>query len=353
MPDVRPPDISAVIPCRNEVAGIRETVESLLRQDAPEGGYEILLCDGMSDDGTREILEEIAGTAPALSVIDNPARITPAGMNVGLKRARGRYLAIMGAHNRYASDYLVSAVRFLDTHPDVDNVGGSMFLECRTRTARAIAAVFENRLASGGARWHDPDWDGPADTVFGGVYRREVFDRIGPFDESLVRNQDDELNLRLVRAGGKVWQSPTLKSWYHPRGSLSALFRQYEQYGYWKVRVIQKHHIPASPRHVVPALFVASVGALALLAPFSLVAAVAGACVVGVYGIAVSLASLVSAKRRGWDLLPILPPAFACVHFGYGSGFLRGIVDFILLRRGPQKKYGELTRSAAEGERPG
>jgi len=108
--------------------------------------------------------------------------------------------------------------------------------------------------------------------VFGGFYRRQVFDRIGLFDEELVRNQDDELNLRLTRSGGRIWQSPKVKSWYSPRNSMSALFRQYTQYGYWKVRVIQKHKLPASWRHLVPGAFV---GTLALLLTTGLLFSVA------------------------------------------------------------------------------
>src|SRR5262249_25260654 len=121
--------------------------------------------------------------------------------------------------------------------------------------SRAIAAAFRSPFSAGGANSHDPRHEGPVDSVYLGCWRRDVFSRVGLFDEELVRNQDDEWNLRLIRSGGTIWQSPRIRSWYRPRASLAALFQQYRQYGYWKVRVIQKHRRPASPRHLVPVLF--------------------------------------------------------------------------------------------------
>src|SRR5262249_3984141 len=145
-----------------------------------------------------------------------------------------------------------------------DNVGGSMMCLGQSRLQKAIAAAHHSPFAVGGARWHDTRYEGPADTVFGGVYRREGFDRIGFLCEELVRNQDDEFHLRLTRAGGKIWHSPRIKSWYCPRGSFKALFQQYAQYGYWKVRVMQKHKLPASMRHLVPGCFMLSLFVLSL-----------------------------------------------------------------------------------------
>ena len=176
-------------------------------------------------------------------------------MNAGICQARGQYVAIMGAHDRYASDYVKSGLEVL-SETRADNVGGSMISVGQSRLQKLIAIAHHSPFAVGGARWHDVNYEGPADTVFGGFYRRKIFDRIGFFDEELIRNQDDELNLRLTRAGGTIWHSPRIKSWYTPRGSLKDLFRQYAQYGYWKVRVIQKHKLPAFRRHLVPGCFV-------------------------------------------------------------------------------------------------
>ncbi|MBN1297504.1 glycosyltransferase family 2 protein [bacterium] len=351
--------ISAVMPCRNEVKCIEPVVRSILDQQTPDGGFEIILADGRSEDGTREILDRLAEEDERIRWVDNEKKITPAGMNVGIQVARGRFIAILGAHNRYAHDYLAQAARLLDDHPEYDNVGGSMFLECETDTQQAIAEVFHHPFAVGGARWHDPEYEGRADTVFGGVYRREVFDRIGLFDEELVRNQDDEFNLRLIRSGGIIWHSPSIRSWYYPRKTIRAVFDMYRQYGYWKVRVIQKHRIPASIRHLIPGLFVFTQVFLLISILFGTGIAIAGLpvgrwlsglsgllflIIMSVYGLIIGVASVRLAKRKGRQLLSRIIRAFLAFHYGYGIGFVEGIRDFVINRTGPSEKRSVLTR---------
>jgi len=159
-----------------------------------------------------------------------------------------------------------------------------------------------------------------------------------------VRNQDDEFNLRLTRANGTVWQSPRIRSWYEPRSSLRVLFRQYRQYGYWKVRVIQKHRIPASLRHLVPGGFVFALGLLPILSWWWPVAIFAWLGLLSCYGVGTLIASGLTARRGGWRLLPVLPLVFVCYHFGYACGFLHGVWDFVVCRRRPRDSYGQLTR---------
>jgi len=325
-------------------------------QQQPEGGFEVIVADGMSDDGTRTLLTEITRNDPRLTTVDNPAKFTAYGMNAGIRASRGRWVAIMGAHAHYALDYLACCLE-VARQTGADNVGGAMYCEGKTTLQRAIAAAHHSPFAVGGARWHNPDHEGPADTVFGGFYKREVFDRIGLFDESLVRNQDDELNLRLTRAGGRIWHSPRIRSWYSPRSSLLALFRQYYQYGYWKVRVIQKHKLPASWRHLVPGAFVLLIMLLSitcLLIPLASYSSSGGPVmlwslfalltVLNAYVLAVVAASVVTAAKTEWKLLPLLPLVFPCYHFGYGYGFLRGTWDFVIRRRAPKQSFQALTR---------
>jgi hypothetical protein len=210
-----------------------------------------------------------------------------------------------------------------------------------------IAAAYHSPFSVGGAHFHNIEHEGYVDTVTYGCWRREVFDRIGYFDEDLVRNQDDEFNLRLTRAGGKIWQSPRIRSWYRPRRTLRSLFWQYAQYGYWKVRVIQKHKIPGSMRHVVPGCFVLLLALLPALSFFEpALLRVWFGLVIAYLGLLV-LATLTTACKGGWKLAPLLPLAFACFHFGYGIGFLCGILDFVLLRRGPALAFSRLTRPAS------
>lgn len=364
------PTVSVVVPCRNEVDHIGACLRSILHQEAPLGDFEVLVVDGMSDDGTREVIEKLAQEDSRVRAIENASQITPCGMNCGIRAARGNWIAIMGSHNRYARDYLIRCLEVAHA-TGADNVGGAMFSEGDGLLQRAIAAAHHSPFSVGGARWHDPSYEGPADTVFGGFYRRQIFERIGLFDEELVRNQDDELNLRLTRAGGKIWQSPLIRSWYAPRSSLRDLLRQYSQYGYWKVRVIQKNQMPASWRHLVPGTFILLL--LALLLSFAVLftgSAIIGwythrqvpafnhgfvalrvlAFFLGLYGCCAGLASLHTAMKTDWRLLPLLPAVFACYHFGYGYGFLRGIIDFSIRKRRPGRQFVELTRKVSHSD---
>lgn len=337
------PTASIVIPCRNESRHIETCVRSMLAQQPPDGGFEVIVADGMSDDGTREILQRLATEDRRLRVVDNPERVTPCGMNHGVAAARGRYVAIAGAHNRYAPDYVRQCIAVLE-QTDADNVGGAVICEGRTRLQRAVAAAHHSAFGAGGARWHNIDYEGIADTVFGGMYRRDVFDRIGGFDPELIRNQDDEFNLRLTRAGGKIWQSPRVRSWYHPRETIGGLFQQYFQYGYWKVRVIRKHRLPASVRHLVPATFVLAVVILPLAAVAWPLAGAAWLALVTTYFTTTIIAAIHGARRFGWSLFWLMPLVFACYHVGYGLGFVVGVIDMLSARRAPRTFSSSITR---------
>jgi len=344
------PAVSIVLPCRNERNNIESCLQSLLKQEAPPGGYEIIVVDGMSNDGTRDILKRMVEETTDLCLIDNPRQITPCAMNAGIRVAKGWYIAIMGAHNRYAPDYLYRSVEVLEK-TGADCVGGAMVCEGDSWIQRAIAASHHSSFSVGGARWHNPNYEGEADTVFGGVYRREVFENIGLFDEEFVRNQDDEFNLRLIRSGGKIWHSPQIRSWYHPRESLQALFRQYAQYGYWKVRVIQKHKSPSSIRQLVPSVFVLSLGVLSLVAFWSSIAGWMLKILVATYVLGDVAASFLTVYRYSWKLGFLLPIVFPCYHFGYGMGFLHGVWDFLIFGRQPNFVYKSLTRSVEANDR--
>jgi len=213
---------------------------------------------------------------------------------------------------------------------------------------KAIAAAFQSPFCTGAARGHDPSYEGEIDTVYLGCWQRDIFDRIGFFDEELARNQDDEFNLRLSRAGGKIWQSPRIKSWYAPRPSLAALFNQYVQYGYWKVRVIQKHKIPAALRHLAPGCFVFLLAALPPISFLWPLALWIWLALVGIYLGCNFVASLLTAISKDYKLFPLLVVVFACFHIAYGYGFLRGICDFVILRRKARSKYNVLTRKPTD-----
>jgi glycosyltransferase involved in cell wall biosynthesis len=341
-----PPNVSVIVPCRNERDYIQSCVRSVVGQDPPVRGFEIIVVDGMSDDGTRDILENLATQETRLRLIDNPAKIVSTALNAGIRAARGNIIIRMDAHTQYAPDYIRQCLATLrDT--GADNVGGPWIAAGAGLVSRAIAAAFQSPFGAGGARGHDATYEGWVDTVYLGCWPREVFERIGFFDEQLVRNQDDEFNLRLIRAGGKIWQSPRIKSWYIPRASLASLFMQYVQYGYWKVRVIQKHKIPASVRHLVPGAFVLSLVLLSLLVPVWATARSILLVLVGTYAAVTFGASLVTARNKGYELFPMLMVIFVCFHVAYGYGFVRGICDFVVRKKGGAK-FTALTRNSAD-----
>lgn len=346
--------VSIVVPCRNEARAINSFLRSVLEQELNDIRREIIIADGMSEDGTREVLKEFVKKHPEVQVIDNPRRIVSTGLNMAIKLAHGDIIIRLDVHTEYRSDYVRSCVKALmDT--GADNVGGACLAMGEGYLGRAIASAFHSAFAVGGARWHQPTYEGPADTVHLGCWRRDVLARIGLFDENLVRSQDDELNLRLIRAGGTVWQSPKIVSCYRPRSSLSALFLQYFQYGFWKVAVTRKHHLPASWRHLIPAaavlancLFLAYVilrGTTGIRPIPSLATSWASLCVT--YILTSLISALLIARKSGWVLFPILPVVFATYHLAHGSGFLTGLLYFStkpadLARR--ETLFTELTR---------
>lgn len=336
------PAVSVIIPCRNEAGFIDSCLDSVAASDYPAPLLEVIVADGLSDDGTRERLAARAARGE-ITVIDNPDRFVSPGLNRAIRAARGEIIVRLDAHTEYATDYIRQCVLVLNEMANVArvaNAGGAQRTRSHGYLPGAIAAAFHSPFAVGGARSHDVDYEGFVDTVIYGCWRRETLLEIGLFDESLVRNQDDELNLRLVRAGYRIYQSRRIRSWYRPRGSLRALFRQYQQYGYWKVAVIRKHRLPASLRHLVPAAWVAGTIALGAAAPFS---RLAGAALLGELAAYLGLA-LLAALATPLRYLPVMPLLFFIYHFAYGIGFLRGMVAHLRPRRAPQADFTRLSR---------
>jgi len=336
--------VSVIVPCRNEVEYIEQFVKSVSNQMLTGIDLEIIIADGMSDDGTRDKLKNILDQYDHLRVIDNPDRTTPAALNHAIRAAKGEIIIRMDVHSEYSFDYISECIQQLNT-TGADNVGGAWHAKGVNYLQNAIALAFQSPFSSGGAGSHSLAYEGLVDTVYLGCWKKKTLEAIGLFDETFVRNQDDELNLRIVRSGGKIWQSPTIKSWYYPRASLLTLFKQYMQYGYWKVRVIQKHKTPASIRHLVPGIFIFSLIALSLLALFSKTAQLTLVTLLSCYILGTALATIHACRRLDQLLyLPILPFIFTAFHFGYGYGFLRGVASFYLQKRSKQKLFTELTR---------
>jgi succinoglycan biosynthesis protein ExoA len=335
--------VSVIIPCLNERDRIGETLDSVRRQ---ETGYpiEIILADGMSDDGTRDIVQRIAASDKRIRIIDNPAKSIPAAMNAAIRASRGAIIIRMDAHTEYKRDYIEQCLRVLE-QSGCQNVGGPARTRSNGFVQAAIAAAYHSFFSAGGARFHDVSYEGEVDTVTYGCWRRESFDKFGWFDENQIYNEDDEFNLRMRLQGGIIWQSPTIVSWYWPRESLSDLFRQYRNYGYWKVRILKKHGRTGSLRHWMPSLFLLALSVCGLIG---------FVCSPGFWGLlfmlasyllAASVASLHTAARSRWSLFPALPLVFACYHLAYGMGFIQGVYDSLLARKSPRASYKRLTRT--------
>jgi len=320
--------LSVIIPCRNESRHIEACVRSILEQKRPSGGMEVIVADGLSDDGTRAILEALAKEHPELRVVDNPRRVTPCAMNAGIREARGKYVAILGAHCEYAADYLRTCVELLDEHPEVACAGGPIYSAGRSVFGQAVAAAMSHPVGIGNAKHRHPNYEGYAEGACYPVFRKEVFETIGLYDEMLVRNQDDELNYRLTKQGGKVFLSPRARSTYFVRETISSLFRQYFEYGYWRVAVLKKHRMPASFRHLVPLIFLIGLIVsfiLALIVPEGWrLLMLAGPCV---YALILCGVGLHLSRRAGWKIGFLFPVAAATLHIAYAIGFMWGFLQ--------------------------
>jgi hypothetical protein len=283
----------------------------------------------------------MALTEPRLSLVDNPQRIVSAGLNRALAVAAGAVIVRMDVHTRYAADYVAQCLHTLE-RSGADNVGGPWRAEGRDGWPGAIAAAFQSRWVAGGARSRSLVYEGEVDTVYLGCWPRATFERFGGFDEVLVRNQDDEHNLRIVLGGGRIWQSPAIRSVYSPRDSLAALWRQWLQYGYWKPFVMKKHGQAAAWRHRVPGLFVAVLALAGLLALTGAGAAPLLA-LLGLYALVLAGLSLAVASASSWALLWRLPLVVAAQQIGYGVGTLIGGWDAWRHGRG-RDSFARLTR---------
>lgn len=317
------PLVSVVIPMRNEAAHIADCVDSVLAQDYPAERLELIVVDGDSDDNSVAVLRAYGDR---LRVLRNPSRIVPTAMNIGIRAARGEVVARVDAHTLLAPDYVRTGVEVL-ARTGADNVGGPMRAVGGGPWADAIALAMSSRFGIG-AYFHFASEDREVDTVYMGMYPRTVFERIGLFDEELVRNQDDELNYRLRKAGGRIFLTTRMHSRYQNRQSLKTLARQFFQYGWWKVRVLQKHPLQMSVRQFVPPTFLAALVVTAAAMPWLSAAGWLFAATAGAYGAATSVAAASVARRHRWLLFPRLLAAFATMHLSWGAGFLLGTIRF-------------------------
>jgi glycosyltransferase involved in cell wall biosynthesis len=319
------PTVTVIMPVFNEADLIEKSLGAVLTQDYPRELIEILVIDGGSTDKTCEIIRCLIQNHPSAKLLSNPKKIQSAGLNIGIREAQGDIIVRVDGHTIIAPDYVRMCVHHL-MHAGADNVGGLMRPAGATYVGKAIALATTTPFGIGDSKFHYLEHEEFVDTVYLGAFWRGLFDQVGLFDETLTRNQDYELNIRIRKAGGKILLSPKIISSYTPRSSLTALWRQYFQYGYWKVRTLHKHPDSLRWRQAVPPLFVLAFLNSLLLSLTWKPCRWLFALLAGSYLLANSVASTIAAKRSGWRYLPIMPMVFACIHFAWGIGFWWGLI---------------------------
>lgn len=319
--------VSVIVPCRNERDYIENCIRSILGQEYSKGEVEFIVVDGMSDDGTRNILTRIMEEDSRLKVVDNPRRITPCARNIGIREARGQYIAILDAHTVYASSYIFTCVQLLEEHPEICCAGGPIVSVGKGLFGRATAEAMSHPLGVGNAKHRFPNYEGYAEGACFPVFRKEIFDKIGLFDEDLVRNQDDEFNFRVALSGEKIFLSPRAQCTYYVRERPGHLFWQFWQYGYYRVVVLRKHRLPISWRHFVPAAFFSVLG-IVFAGSFFLPSSLAwiGYILPITYMAILTTGGILLATKKGVLVSLMFPLVAFLMHFSYGLGFLGGIV---------------------------
>jgi len=338
--------ISIIIPCRNEEKFIANTLESIINGSYPLEKMEILIIDGMSDDTTREIVGKYEKKYPQIKLIDNPQKTVPYAMNYGIKEAKGEVIVRLDAHSIYPSDYIEKLVYWLEKL-DVDNVGGVWDTTPANDSleAKAIALATSHPFGIGNAQYRISNKKEPyeVDTVPFGCYKKEVFEKIGLFDTDLTRNQDDELNARLIQNGGKIFLIPDLKIKYFARDKFSKMFKMFYQYGYFKPLVNLKLRQPATVRQFVPLLFVLFLIFGILFSFLSKIFFYLFILGIFIYFGADCLVSFkISKRENNFKLLPYLVLSFFLIHFSYGIGYLKGIMDFVILKKYRKKDLSKV-----------
>lgn len=325
-----PPKISVIVPCRNEEKFIKRCLDSIIESNYPRSRMEIFVVDGMSEDLTWRIIEEYSEKFNFLHGLRNPKKITPVALNLGIQHSTGEIIIRVDAHAALASDYLKLAAETL-LISSADNVGGSMETMPSNQgiVAKAIAAAMSHPFGVGNSPFRisrrRAAW---VDTVFGGCYRREVFDRIGLFNERLARGQDMEFNRRLVHAGGRILLEPRLRSTYYASPNLKSFWRHNVNDGEWAILPFAYSRVvPIRLRHAIPAVFVTTIPALALGGIWS---PMVRKCFCGLILFYLIL-SLTSAAHIAWRersplLMLVMPIVLGVRHFAYGLGSLLGLV---------------------------
>lgn len=328
--------VSVICPVLNEEKFIYKCVDSIIAQDYPMDSFEVLFVDGMSTDKTREIIQAYNQQYKYIKLLDNFNKIVPYALNLGIEAAKGEVIIRLDGHCEYPTNYISTLVMSL-YELNADNVGAvwNTLPANDTSVCRAIALCSSHWFGVGNSK-HKIGVEKvmEVDTVPFGCYRREVFNRIGLFDEELIRNQDDEFNARLINHGGKICLIPQLVVNYIARDSINKMVKMYYQYGLFKPLVNKKLGKPATIRQFFPALFILGIIFGAILSPFSEAILTVYIFILYLYFFISFLLSIKNAiSNKDWKLLILMPYTFLCIHVSYGVGYLVGICKIVLHKR--------------------
>ena len=319
--------VSFILPILNEQVFISDTLKSILNQKKSNGWqFEILIADGGSSDGTLEIISNIILKNPNVHLIKNSQKIVSSGFNLALNKANGEIIIRVDGHCEIAQNYIEMCYNLLK-ETDADIVGGVIETISSGLIGNAISIAQSSRFGVGGVKFRNKDSkeSGYVDTLAFGAHKRKIFADIGGYDEEMVCNQDDEFNHRALQAGKKIWMDPTIKTIYYARSNYLKLFKQYFNYGFYKVRGIQKRGEVVSIRHIIPSIFIVTL-IITLIIGFFLQLQLVAFFVVFLYLVFNLSASIYSASSI--RVFPLISLAFWTLHLGYGLGFIWGLIRF-------------------------
>ncbi len=316
---------SIVIPCRNEKNYIKNCINSILEQNYNQSLIEIIIVDGLSDDGTREIINNFQKSYSSIKLFDNPEKKTPQALNIGIRNSSMEIVVILGAHAELDPDFIFYNNKY-QVEKNVKVTGGTQVNVGRTRTQKLIGFVMQLPFGMATAKYRWSNKEQFVDTVVYAAYRRELFDELGFFEEKFTISEDAEFNWRVRQAGYKIFYSPQIVSRYYPRETISSFIKQIFRYGILRVNVLKKHFDSIKLAHLVPPLFVFMIVILTALSLFSSFSSIWLTSLLVIYLILNLFLTIPNTKSKGIVYYFLVPVLIFIMHISWGSGFILGLI---------------------------
>ncbi len=337
--------IAIAVPCLNEKMYIEECIHAIYANKFTDDvELSVAIVDGMSNDGTREVVLRLIPLYPSLKLLDNPIRYTPFAFNIGISSQEADYYQIVGARHILSDNYLQKAVSILKDDNSIWCVGGRIINQYVNHRGEVIASAMSTSFGMGLGNFRTLSRSGFTDTVTSPMYPAWVFKKIGYFDENLVRNQDDDFNYRVTKAGGKIYYEHDISLKYYVRGDYKKLYQQFFQYGYWKVYVNKKHNTVTTLRQLAPPIFVIYLFLFLWTSFFGVFVGIIGGFPLLTYiFLGLFMANNLvkeNPKLDVWDVFKTFP----ILHVSYGLGYLKGIFHFLLFNKQPSPKEKKISR---------